>query len=153
MSNLTCYNRIFSYEEAVDKFDIILKKFKAIQISQYDEFINILKNWRDEILIPLKEPFNGKKLSNSPAENINGSLRTYLTISKGIGNYQRFRKRVLLELDKDVNYALRANLPRHQQSKPKRGPYDKPIDWHIKPALQSSIIWAEVLSYSVKPTR
>lgn len=122
------FNRIFSYEEAVDRFDIILKKFKVSQISQYDEFINILENWRDEILNSFKRPFNGKKLSNSPAENINGSLRTYLTISKGISNYQRFRKRVLLALSKDVNYALRATLHSHQQSKPKRGPYDKPID-------------------------
>lgn len=113
------FNRIFSYEEAVDRFDIILKKFKVSQISQYDEFIDILENWRDEILNSFKRPFNGKKLSNSPAENINGSLRTYLTISKGISNYQRFRKRVLLALSKDVNYALRATLHSHQQSKPK----------------------------------
>lgn len=52
-------------------------------------------------------------------------LRTYLSVSKGISNFGRFRKRVIYALNPDVMYGLSANLSSGKRFQKKRGPYNK----------------------------
>ena len=122
------FNRYASYEQAVERFDLVLGKFKASGIYQYEEFSDILITWREEILNSFKRPYGNRKLSNSASENINGKIRSYLSISRGVSNFQRFRKRALLGLSKDIRFTLRAQLHSESMPKPKRGPYNKPLD-------------------------
>ena len=86
-------NKDCSYDEAINVYDDMLKAFKTSGIRQFKEFTEILINWRDEILNSYLRPYDDRKLSNSFTENVNGKLRTYLSISRGISNFQRFRKR------------------------------------------------------------
>ena len=48
----------------------MLKAFKTSGIRQFKEFIEILINWRDEILNSYLRPFGDRKLSNSFTENV-----------------------------------------------------------------------------------
>lgn len=66
----------------------------------------IYHNLIDLTLNSYLRPYDDRKLSNSFTENINGKLRTYLSISRGISNFSCFRKRVIYYLSKDVQYAL-----------------------------------------------
>lgn len=70
-------------------------------------------------------PYHGRKLSNAFTENVNGKLRTYLSVSRGISNFGRFRKRVLYALNRDVMYSLTAHRSNEKRYQKKRGPYNK----------------------------
>jgi len=119
------FNKTASYDEACVKFDDITKKFADSGIREYDEFTAILCNWRVEILNSFRRPYDDRKLSNSFTENINGKLRTYLTVSRGITNFKRFRKRVLYALNPKIQYYLTGALYSEKKKGKKRGPYNK----------------------------
>lgn len=118
-------NKNCSYEEALSRFKDIRKKFKDAKITQYDEFTSILFNWEEEILNSFHRPQNSRRLSNSFTENINGKIKLYIAQSKGIQNFERFRKRVIYALSDDIYFAISSNLITLKEEKRKRGPYRK----------------------------
>lgn len=122
------FNRSASYEDACDRFDTVRKYFMDSGIKEYDEFIAILTNWREEILNSFQRPYEDRKLSNAFTENINGKLRTYLDVSRGINNFQRFKKRILYALNPKISYALTAKLHSEKRKGKPRGPYHKTCD-------------------------
>lgn len=81
-----------------------------------------------EILNSFKRPYNDRKLSNSFTENINGQIRTYLTVSNGVSNFKRFRNRAIFALSKDIYYALTTNLHSDKYNRKRRGSYNKTRD-------------------------
>ena len=95
---------------------IYLKPLKHPELGSFKEFTEILINWREEILNSYLRPYDDRKLSNSFTENVNGKLRTYLAVSRGISNFTRFRKRVIYSLSRDVQYALNDSLHRYSCS-------------------------------------
>lgn len=119
------FNRNMSYEEAKENYDTLLKDFEDADIPEYKEFINILKNWKTEILNSFRRPYEDHKLSNAFCENINGKIRTYIAISRGITNFQRFRKRVLFALNPKVFYSLTEKLYSLKKEGKRRGTYNK----------------------------
>lgn len=121
-------NRNCTYEEAVQKLPIITGKFQNSGIRQFDEFTDILINWHTEILNSFKRPYGDRKLSNAFTENINSQLRTYLSVSRGINNFQRFKKRAVYALSPDIYYALSSTLHSEKIPGKKRGPYNKTRD-------------------------
>ena len=118
-------NKDCSYDEAVNVYDDMLKAFKTSGIRQFNGFTEILINWRDEILNSYLRPYDDRKLSNSFTENVNGKLRTYLAVSRGISKFTRFRKRVIYSLSRDVQYSLNNSLHSESVPKRKRGTYKK----------------------------
>ena len=72
-----------------------------------------------------KRPYDNRKQSNAFCENVNGKLNTYLSVSRGISNFPRFRKRVLYALNPRIYYALTDKLISHRKKKDPRGPYKK----------------------------
>ena len=84
------------------RWKLITFKLPNTGIIEYQEFIGILRNWRTEILNSFKRPYEDHKLSNAFCENINGKIRTYIEISRGIANFARFRKRVLFALNPKI---------------------------------------------------
>lgn len=114
--NCTC-----TYEEAVPRLPVISKKFRDSGIPQMDEFTKLLFHWQEEILNSFKRPYGDRKISNAFTENINGRIRTYLAVSNGLTNFQRFGKRVIYALSSDVYYALTSTLDSEKKDKQKRG--------------------------------
>lgn len=119
------FNRESTYDDACEKLIKLSKKFKNSGIKQFDEFTSILFHWQEEILNSFRRPYGDRKLSNSFTENINGRIRTYLAVSNGVNNFQRFRKRVIFALSSDVYYALTSTLESEKRKGKKRGPYNK----------------------------
>ena len=95
-------NKTATYEEAVEKYDDVVRLFNNSGIPQYDEFASILVKWKTEILNSFRRPYENRKLSNAYSENINGKLRTYITVSRGLGNFKRFRCRTLFALNPKI---------------------------------------------------
>lgn len=72
-----------------------------------------------------RRPYENRKLSNAYSENINGKLRTYITVSRGLGNFKRFRCRTLFALNPRIYFAISDNLKTNKRIGRKRGPYNK----------------------------
>ncbi len=122
------FNRESSYTSACERFEQVRRYFADSGIREYDEFVGILTNWREEILNSFLRPYDNRKLSNAFTENVNGKLRAYLDISRGICNFPRFRKRVLYALNPRIMYALTSKLYSEKQEGKPRGPYNKTRD-------------------------
>jgi len=119
------FNKTATYDDAVKKYDDIVKLFKNAGIPQYYEFISILTTWKTEILNSFRRPYENRKLSNTYSENINGKLRTYITVSRGLGNFKRFRARTLFALNPNIYFSISDNLKTNKFPGRKRGPYNK----------------------------
>ena len=70
-------------------------------------------------------PYGNHKLSIALTEHINGTIDTYLSVSRGITNFERFRKRVLFSLNPKINYSLTSHLKNDSLKNKPRGPYNK----------------------------
>lgn len=119
---------------AVDPFHVIehlCRDFENLRISlmkqcPYDSNgYYLLKKRKTEILNSFRRPYENRKLSNAYSENINGKLRTYITVSRGLGNFKRFRCRTLFALNPRIYFAISDNLKTNKRIGRKRGPYNK----------------------------
>lgn len=123
------FNQIPDCEEACRLFPKIKKYFSDSNIPQYDEFSGLLERWQTEILNSFLRPYeDNRRLSNAYTENLNGKIRTYIDVSRGIKNFDRFRKRVIYALNPEISYALTMNLHSEKYKGKTRGSYLKPID-------------------------
>jgi len=114
-----------SYEEAIKRYDFILQSFKESNIREYDEFIGILVRWKEEILNSFIKPYGTYRLSNALTENINGDISEYITTSRGLTNFERFRKRLLYAYNDKLQYAITSRLKEFPKTGKKRGTYNK----------------------------
>ncbi len=96
-------------EEAKAALKNIIEEFTVAQIPEYNSFLNILTEWEDQIVNAFQRP-TGRKQSNALTENINSQIRAYLAVSKGISNFERFRRRMLYCLNDKVFYSTTSIL-------------------------------------------
>ena len=73
-------------------------------------------------------PYDDRKLSNSFTENVNGN---YVFIWQYL-DFNRFKKRVIYSLSKDVHYSLNNSLYSDSVPKRERGTYKKIENEHSK---------------------
>ncbi len=118
------FNETCSAENAEVQLDALIHDFSASDIPQYRPFTSLLIHWRKEILNSFERP-TGRKQSNALAENINGSISTYLSVSKGNTNFERFRRRILYCLNDKVFYSTTSFLTSLKSEGKKRGSYIK----------------------------
>jgi len=94
------FNSTFNIEEAKDNFDTLLDDFIKANIKEYEEFITLLRNWKEEIINSFNT-WEGKRINNGVAESINQNIATILYNTKGIHNNTRRRKRIMYSINKD----------------------------------------------------
>lgn len=85
------FNERATSSNCKDWFETIYSAFIEADIPEYREFKILLYNW---------------KQSNAFSENINGQIRTYLTVSNGVVNFIRFRKRMFYCLNYKIFYSI-----------------------------------------------
>lgn len=123
------FNRLTDYDEACALFPKMKKFFADSRIEEYNEFSGLLYRWEKEILNSFIRPYDdNRRLSNAYTENLNGKIRTYIDVSRGIKNFDRFRKRVIYALNPDISYALTSSLHSEKYKGKERGSYSKPLD-------------------------
>jgi hypothetical protein len=119
------FNQSYSYEEAPAQLDSLIQAFEAADLYCYREFVDMLKNWRTEIINSFERPFDDRKQSNALAEHCNSRLRELLDVANGYANFERFRAKALFCLNNHVFYSLTNALKsKKRQGKP-RGSYNK----------------------------
>ncbi len=106
------FNRECQSAEAAEKeIDDIIDDFQSCGIKEYEEFTNLLIHWKKEIINSfIRSAVTGRRLSNAKTEAMNNGIKTYIDISNGLSNFNRFRKRMLYCFNKNVIYAISDQL-------------------------------------------
>lgn len=112
-------------EESIQQLDCLIQAFTEAEIPEYREFLILMNDWRTEIANSFNRPFDDRKQSNALAESINSQIRTYLTVSKGNTNFERFRRRMLYCLGEHVFYSATSFLKSLKSKGKSRGKYKK----------------------------
>lgn len=117
------FNSNCTYENANKELTELIYQFSLANIREYGEFLSILIKWKKEIVNSfIISEYTGHRLSNAKTENMNGKIRTNINISNGLGNFNRFRKRMIYCFNDSVFYSLTktlTSLKRNYKSKNK----------------------------------
>lgn len=119
------FNSSAAYENAEHWLDLIIEKFNEADITEYRPFIQLINTWKPYIINSFLRPYNNRKLSNALAENINGKIRAYLAVSRGVANFPRFRRRMIYALNDRVFYSATSHLKSDKREGKTRGNYKK----------------------------
>jgi len=69
------------------------------RIHEFDEFITLQKNWRNEIINSFST-YKGRRLNISVAESINHTVSTLFYNTRSIRDSERRRKRIMYAVNK-----------------------------------------------------
>ena len=90
------FNAHSTYETAERDLDVLIAAFQKANIKEYEEFINIMITWKREIINSfIVSDVTGDRLSNAKSESMNRKIKLHISISNGLANFLRFRKRIL----------------------------------------------------------
>lgn len=105
------FNSHATYESAEKQLDDLIYEFAKANIREYDEFIQIMVNWKAEIINSfIRSEETGNRLSNAKAEAMNNDIGSNIRISRGLANFNRFRKRMLYCYNDKLFYSLTSKL-------------------------------------------
>lgn len=119
------FNKKCSYEEAPAQLTMIIEVFEEADLYCYRNFVELLHNWRQEIIYSFERPMDSRKQSNALTENVNSRLRELLDISNGYANFERFRARGVYCLNDTAFYSLTQKLTSNKRQGKPRGKYNK----------------------------
>lgn len=119
------FNEKATSENCETWLDELIARFSSCSISRYEGFTNTLINWREEIINSFERPYQDRKLTNARTENFNGQVRVYMESSRGISNFNRFRKRILFSFNDSIFYSITDRLTSCKKDKEPRGKYNK----------------------------
>ena len=91
-------NQYSSPDNISRRLDSFIEDLKVYNISEFRSLRKTLIKWHDEIVNSF-DTFNGRRLSNSPAESTNSRIKLIKANGNGFKNFERFRKRVLYSLN------------------------------------------------------
>lgn len=105
------FNRRCNFETAEKDLDELIYSFAKANIREYEEFIQIMVNWREEIINSFRRSeVTGNRLSNARSEAMNNDIGSNIRLSRGLSNFTRFRKRMLYCFNDRLFYSLTSKL-------------------------------------------
>lgn len=105
------FNRHSTYETAEKELDNLIYEFAKANIKEYEEFIQVMVNWKEEIINSfIRSEATGDRLSNAKSEAMNNGIGANIRISRGLANFNRFRKRMLYCFNDRLFYSLTNKL-------------------------------------------
>ena len=102
----------------------LITKFKSAHINDYDPFISIMQNWKNEIINSFNK-INGHKISNGPMERVNRDIKTLNDISFGATNFTRMRNRIMLSINDGAPILAYRKENKTRREGKSRGKYNK----------------------------
>lgn len=87
--------KMMSYEETEEYYDYFISKISNSLSKSLQNLAKTLIRWKKEIISGYAKNDTGFYLSNAVAEANNNVIQTYINISYGLTNFERFRNRIL----------------------------------------------------------
>lgn len=94
------FNSKADFDSASECLDTIIDDFIMAGIPEYEEFITLQKNWREEIINSFIR-YRNRRLNSGVAESINQNVSSLIYNTKGIRNSERRRKRIMYAVNKE----------------------------------------------------
>lgn len=101
------FNSSSTVEEAEIKVESLIDDFVNADILEYEEFLTLLINRKQEIINPFTI-HEEKRINNSIAESINPQISVLLFNTKGIRNNERRKKRIMYAINKQ-GFSIKCN--------------------------------------------
>ena len=111
-------------EEATQQMEMIIDSFSKADLPCYRKFVSMITTWKEEIINSFNRP-TGRKQSNALTESINSRIRAFLAVTRGMCNFERFRRRILYCLNDKIFYSCTSFLTSLKIKSKSRGPYNK----------------------------
>lgn len=92
-------NQTATAENICRFLDNFIEDLKVYNIKEFNSIRKTLIKWHDEIVNSFDE-FEGRRLSNGPAESVNSRIKLIKTTGNGYRNFERFKLRVMYSLNK-----------------------------------------------------
>ena len=102
----------------------LIKQIKQSNIEEIRPIAATLEKWWEEILNSFLI-IEGRQISNGPIESVNRILKKIKNNANGFRNFQRFRARAFLVINKKFSLKQKGNEHLIARKSPKRGPYKK----------------------------
>lgn len=83
----------------------LIHEFGESNIKEYDEFYNLLINWKPEIVNSFII-YKNRRINNSFIESRNAEIEKLMYMANGFKNFSRTRNRILYCLNKKDNYSI-----------------------------------------------
>lgn len=99
------FNQENTKEQAAACFDEVRQMFADSSISEYDEFVTLLTNWKQEIVNSFTIIYD-RRINNSYIEAKNRQMERLMYNANGFSNFERTRNRILYCLNKYSRYTL-----------------------------------------------
>ena len=118
------FNATATIEDAEERFDSIMNNsYQYLCVPELVSLIEMLQNWKPYILNSFIR-FGGKRLSNGPIEGTNNSLKKIKKTMNGPTNFDRFRNKAFLSVNK--KYTIHWNKENKvKKTGKRRGNYKK----------------------------
>ena len=105
------FNSYCTFEKAKEELQDLIYEFAKANIKEYEEFVQIMINWNDEIVNSfIRSEVTSDRLSNAKSEAMNSQIETNINVSNGVSNFTRFRKRMIYCLNDRIFYSLTGKL-------------------------------------------
>lgn len=106
--------------------DFMRKDGSVSDIPEMAAFQRTLTNWRQYIINSFEyEESTGRRISNGPVEGFNSQYKKLMRVSNGLGNFPRFRARLMLCSRKDFTMSSPKGGIKRKKRGRKRGHYNK----------------------------
>ena len=112
-------------EAAIERLDELRTDASVAHISEMAAFMQTITNWRRHIVNSFGFEANGRRISNGPVEGFNSQYKKLMRVSNGLGNFQRFRARLLLCGRKEIVFTPPRKGMKRKRVGRKRGHYRK----------------------------
>ena len=91
-------NNTATADTIVRLLDSYIEELKIFNIKEFNSVRRTLIKWHDEIVNSFDE-YDGRRLSNGPAESTNSRIKLIKTTGNGYRNFERFKLRALYSLN------------------------------------------------------
>lgn len=95
----TSFNMSCRYENACNDLESIIEAFTLANIEEFNDFLNSLINWKQEIINSFII-YKNRRINNSVAESQNNTIASLIYNTRGIRNHERRRKRIMYVINK-----------------------------------------------------
>lgn len=97
------FNSTCSFNNAEERINELITQLKELNIHSFNPVIKTLEEWKYEIINSFIKYPNIGRISNGKIENRNSTIKDIKKNTKGMSNFERFRKRIIYVINKDFN--------------------------------------------------
>ncbi len=118
------FNSTASVNDAEERLNELIMKFKQSKLKEFYPFITLLKNWKCEIINSFIK-INGHRIHNGYIERNNRTIKQLFYNGFGFTNFTRTKNRIMYVINNDIVISGSSDKHSNKRTGKPRGQYKK----------------------------